>query len=301
MEDFAEKHFNVEFSNNVTFTMRQTPGFAKMLAGSTADYTGNTKARIQNKFGRLRMQPKNGRNSDTDNTDISSTVRFIKPNPMGTVAPLVDIEDQQETSLDLGSPIVKEVAEAAEVYHDDMFFKGFFGNAYAGEGGDDLVGFKQTNVVPHGGTGLTKEKLLATRELLRARNAPFGREMPVILLQPEDETDLFLIDEYASFDYNGGKPLADGEVKPWLGFRFMAINPDEDSLPTSFANFFADAGATRQLPVIFPSGMHRGVWTEFMGYVDRRPDKNQSEQFWGAARSSAARLDEDLAFIIQTQ
>lgn len=300
-EDFSEKHRNTSFSNNVTATLRQEPGLAAMLAGSTANYTGNAKARIENRFGRLKMQDKTGRNNDTNNTDINSTVRFIKPGKLNTVAPLADIADFQETMIDLGQPLVKEVADAAKTYHDDMFFQGFFGNGYEGEDGDTTVAFKAANTVVHGGVGITLPKLIALREKMRKRNAPFYKEQPVLFLQPEDESDLLAIDQYVNSDYTGSRPLETGEIKPWMGFRFFAVNPDSDSLPKSYANFFADGGTTRRLPAFFPSGMHRGVWTEFMGKVGQRADKDYSWQYWGAARSAVVRTDEDLAFILETQ
>lgn len=300
-EDFAKNHRNVSFSNNVTATLRQKSGLFSVLCGSSDDYTGNSKSRIENRFDLLQMQDKNGRNNDTNNTDIDSVARWIKPGKLNTVAPLADIADFQETMVDLGAPLVNGVSDAARRYHDDMVFKGFFGNAYAGEEGDDVVPFKTANVVPHGGTGLTKNKLIALRELIRKRNAPFYEQSPIIVLQPEDESDLLQIEEYVNMDYSGSRVLETGEIKPWLGFRFMPVNPDARSLPKSYGNFFTDGGATRQLPVIFPSGLHRGRWVEFMGKIDQRPDKDYSWQYWGAARSAVVRTDEDLAFIIQNQ
>lgn len=300
-ENFAEKHRNVRFSNNVEATLRQEPGLHRIVCGSSDNYSGDAKARITNRFGRLKMEEKTERNGDTDNVDPSSTTRWIKPGKMHRVAPLLDITDFDETSVDLGSPMVSEVSQAALTYHDDMAMAGFFGNGYEGEGGDTVVPFKAANIVPHGGTGLTKAKLLQLRTLIRKRNAPLMRVKPIILLQPEDEAQLLSINEYASFDYNGSKPLVDGEIKPWMGFRFFGINPDQDSLPKSYANFFSDAGATRNLPVIFPNGLHRGVWHEFMGKISQRDDKDYSWQYWGAARSAVVRTDEDLAFILKTQ
>lgn len=299
--DFAEKHRNTLFSNNVTATLRQTPGMYPMLCGSTASYTGNQKARIENRFGRLKMQPKVGRNTDTNHTDIDSIVRFIKPGPQNVVATLLDKQDYHETLVDLGAPLVKEVAEAARTYHDDMTFAGFFGNGYSGADGDMAETFKSANIIAHGGVGLTKDKLIALREMMRKRNAPYGREMPIILLHPEDESDLLAINEYVNQDFTSARPLELGEIKPWMGFRYVAVNPDSESLPQSFASFFTDSGTTRNLPVIFPSGLHRGVWQEFDGRVSERDDKDYSTQYWGAARSAVVRTDEDLAFMIRTK
>lgn len=298
---FSEKHRNVEFSNNVTATLRQEPGLGRLMAGSTADYSGNSKARIENRFGRLTMSEKTERNGDTDTTDLKSVARWIKPGRTKTVAPLIDPDDQMEVSLDLGSPALKEVAEAAAAYHDDMLFKAFFGTAYTGEGGDTPVPFKASNVIAHGGTGLTYEKIVQLRSLMRLRNAPLKSEMPIWYIQSEDQADLERMEEYKSFDYNGARPLEDGELKPFMGFRWIPINPDAEALPESNASFFEDGGATRVNPIVFPKGMHLGIWNMFTGYVDRRTDKNQAMQYWGGSRVAGARTDEDCCFIVKNQ
>jgi len=300
-DNFADQHRNIFFSNNVTATLRQDPGMLYPLCGSIGNYSGNKKARIENRFGRLKMEEKQGRNTDTNNTDIDSVARWVAPGKKANVAPLLDREDSETTSVDLGSPLVAEVAAAAATYHDDMFGVGFFGNAWTGELGDTAVPFKNANIIAHGGTGLTLDKLIATRELLRKRHVNIQREKPIILLQPEDETDLLQIPEYKSHDYNGSRPLEEGEIKPFMGFRFFSITPDAESMPKSYGNFFANAGATRQLPVFVPSGLHRGVWVEFWGKISDRGDKNHSDQFYGEARSAVVRTDEDKCFILQTQ
>ena len=300
-ENFAEQHRNIEFSNNVTATLRMEPGLVYPLCGSMASYTGNKKARIENRFGRVRMEEKQGRNSDTNTTDMDSVARWIAPGRKANVAPLIDREDMEVTSVDLASPIVKEVADAAATYHDDMFGVGYFGNAYSGELGDTAIPFKSANTIVHGAAGLTLDKLLALREMMRKRNVNIMREKPIILLMPEDETDLLQIAEYKNADFNASKPLVEGEIKPFMGFRFISITPDAESMPKSFASFFTDSGVTRQLPAFVPSGLHRGVWTEFFGKITERDDKNFSQQFYGEARSAVVRTDEDKCFILQTR
>ena len=300
-ENFAENVRNVEFSNNVTMTLRETPGMLYPMCGSTQSYTGNKAARIENRFARLKMQERTERNGDTRNSDIDNTVRFIVPGKLADVAPLLDPDDAEVTSVDLGSALVNEVAQATVTYHDDMFIRGFYGNGWSGEAGNVAVPFKSANILAHGGLGITLNKLLALKELMRTRHVNVSRDKPIILLPPPDVTALEKIEEYKNSLYNDSKPLVDGEIKPWLGFRFFTVVPDAESLPSSYANFYQDAGLTRNLPVIVPSGMHRGVWREFKGSIDDRADKGHSTQFWGAARSAVARTDEDKAFIVQTQ
>ncbi|KPH59183.1 phage capsid protein [Novosphingobium sp. ST904] len=295
------KHRNTTFSNNVTYTLSEEPGIHAVLCGSSDDYEGNAKARITNRFDDIEMQEKGSRGGDTNNTEMGSAVRYIKPGRLNTVAPLADLEDFQETMVDLGSPLVRGVAKAGKKYHDDMCFRGFFGNGYEGEGGDDIVPFKPSNVIESGGVGLVLPKLLAARELARKRHAPFSTEPPIIILQAEDETELLKIEEYKNSRYSGKTPLVGAEIVPFMGFRFIPFQADRKSLPTSYANFFANGGAKRRLPMIFPSGMHRGRWVEFMGKISERPDKDYAMQYWGAARSACVRTDEDLAFIIETE
>lgn len=300
-ENFAEAHRNVTFNNNVTATLRQEPGMLYPLCGTQNDYSGSKAARIENRFGRLRMRPRTERNGDTNNADLNSLARHIKVGPSYNIAPLIDRDDKKVTEVDLTSPAVRETADAARTYHDDMFGIGYFGNGWEGETGDTAVAFKAANILAHGGTGVTKAKLIDMRELIRKRNNKTMREKPIMFLFPEDESQLLSIQEYADIDTNDFKPLVDGEIKPWLGFRFVCVNPDAESLPDSYALYFQDAGATRRLPVFMPSGMHRGVWTEFWGKISERDDKSFSEQIYGEARSACVRTDEDKCFIFQSQ
>lgn len=300
-EHFSEKHRNTLFTNTVTASLRQKPGIGKMICGSKSSYTGNSAASIDNRFGRLTASAKTGRNVDTDTTELNSVVRWIKPGETHTVAPVIDPDDQMEVSINLGSPAMDEVADAISAYHDDEVFLGFFGSALTGKSGSTAVPFKVGNVIAHSSTGLTHAKLLEARELLRKRNVNFQAEAPIIILQPDDVTDLMNIEQYRSVDYNGQKPLVTGELVPWLGFRFIEFNPDAASVPRALEHFITDGGSTRQLPVICPRGMHMGVWDEFTGRVDELPGKNYSTQYFGSSRVAATRIDEDLAFIIQTQ
>lgn len=298
-ENFAEQHRNVEFTNNVEATLRQTPGMLYPLCGSSASYSGSKAARILNRFGRVKMTERTTRNGDTPTTDITSLVRFIKPGRTNDVALLIDPDDEEVTDVDLGSPLVNEVASAAATYHDDMFIGGFFGNGWTGEAGDVAVPFKAANIIDHGGVGITQAKLMALEALIRQRHVNVSREKPIIMLTATDKTALDSIEEYKNSLYNENKPLADGEIKPWGIFRFFHFEPAAESLPLNYANIMTGAGY-RQLPVIIQSGMHRGVWHEFKGRLGERADKSYAKQTYGSARSACTRTDEDKAFILRT-
>lgn len=295
---FAEKHRNIGFSNAVSYELRQKPGILYPLVGSTENYSGQASHRIDNRFDELEMERQAVRNEDTNLTDPDSVLRWIKANPARDVAVLIDKNDKKLTEVKIGDPIARQVAVAAQRVHDDEWLLGYFGNAWTGETGDTAIPFPGANVVQDGGTGLTKNKLLELRQMMATNDVDFEAEMPVILLTPEAETDLFLINEYVNSDYQDGHPLARGEVKPWMGFRFIRFNPDSPKA-YKYGGALTKTGNIRSLPAFLPSGLHRGVWTEFFGRISERDDKKYNEQVYGEARSAVVRVNEDKTYLIE--
>lgn len=301
---WAEQLRNVEFQNNVTHELRQEPGILYPLAGSMANYAGSKSARIESRFGQLQLQKKTTRNGDTNNVDPSANNRFIRKPGSANVAPLLDRDDMKATSIDMKAPVVMETAMATRQYHDDAFLAGWWGDGYTGEAGEISVAFPAANKVPinFGGApiGISRAKLVELKRLMRKANVNFKAEKPIILLDADAEADLFSIPEYINFDYNDSKPLVDGEVKPWMGFRFLQANlGDPTAYPISAALF--QVGGVNRLPVIVPSGIHRGVWTEFFSDIGPRRDKQMSEQIYAEAESTAVRTDEKKAWFIETK
>lgn len=295
---FAEEHRNVGYSNAVTFEMRQRPGLLYPMVGSTANYSGQASHRIENRFDELEMERQTGRNEDTNLTDPDSLTRWIKANKARDVAVLLEKNDQKVTEVKLGDPIARQIARAAQRVHDDEWLLGYFGNGWTGETGDTAVPFPSANIVEHGSTGLTKAKLIELQELMMLNDVDFESEMPVVLITPRQRSDLFGITEYVNADYQEGKPLARGEIKPWLGFRFVTFNPDSPKA-YKYGGALTKDGTTRSLPAFLPSGLHRGVWTEFYGRMSERADKKYNEQIYGEARSAVVRVNEDLTYLVE--
>jgi hypothetical protein len=302
-ENWAETLRSVDYRNNVTHELKQQPGVIYPLAGSTATYSSKS-AEIEQRFAGLQLQKKTTRNGDTNNVDPSASTRFTKKPGSSNVAPLLDRDDKNATNVDMKSPVVMETADAVRAYHDDAAMVGWWGNGWTGETGDVAVPFTAGNKVAHnyGGVsaGLTKNKLIELRRLLGTANVSMKRDKPIILLDPDAESDLLQINEYTNTDYNNSQPLVDGEIKPWLGFRFMSVNlSDPVAFPQSSPLF--TVGGLHRLPVIIPSGVHRSVWVEFFGKITERDDKQFSEQIYAEAESNWTRTDEKKAWFIETK
>lgn len=297
-EDFAEGIRTNEFTLAVDFELNQKPGKLPPLCGSSAPYVGKG-AQLVDRFGDMNLEEKQNRNEDTNITDPDVTRRWIKKPKSADAATLLDRDDQKATKVGLQSPIAQQIARGVRRYHDDQFLVGYWGDAWIGEdNAETAVPFDTGNIIPINASGFTKAKLHLLREAMGLADNDLEEEMPVILLDVKSESDLLQIDEYAKVDYNDFKPLVRGEIKPWLGFRFVKLNL------TSAAAFPVGSGlsipGTDQvnLPAFFPSGLHRGVWTEFFGDIGPRRDKKMSEQIYAEACSAIVRLNEAKCFAL---
>jgi hypothetical protein len=290
-DDNFEETRTVEYQLAVEYELNQVPGKLYPLAGSSGTYSDKG-AQLIDRFGDLDLEEKQNRNEDTNNTDIDVTRRFIKKPKSADVAPLIDRDDMKATKLDLKSPVAVQTGKAVRRYHDDKFLQGYFGNAWTGEDGDTAVPFDTNNIVAAGGTGLTKAKLLELREMMNLNDVDTEAEMPVILLDPISETDLLNISEYVNSDFQDGHPLVRGEIKPWLGFRFVKANLTSARGYPVGSELVVPAANQVALPAFVPSGLHRGIWTEFFGRVSERNDKKHSWQIYAEACSAVVRVDE---------
>lgn len=289
-DDGYDEVRTVEYNLAVEHELNQTPGKLSPLHGSTDGYQDKG-AQLIDRFGHLDLEEKQARNEDTNNTDVNVERRFIKKPKSADVAPLIDRDDQKQTKVDLNSPIAKSTGLAVRRYHDKQWLKGYFGNGWTGEDGDIAVPFDANNIVDLG-AGFTKAALLKLREQMNLGDVDTESEEPVILLDPESETDLLSITEYVDADFNETRPLVRGEIKPWLGFRFVRANLKSRKAFGDAVDLLVPAPNHIALPAFVPSGLHRGVWTEFWGKISERNDKKHSTQIYAEACSAVVRVDE---------
>lgn len=284
----------VDYRLAVEHELNQTPGKLSPLHGSSDSYQDKG-AQLIDRFGHLDLEEKQARNEDTNNTDVNVERRFIKKPKSADVAPLIDRDDQKQTKVDLNSPIAQSTGLAVRRYHDKQWLKGYFGNGWTGEDGDTAVPFDANNIIDLGGN-FTKDALLELREQMNLGDVDTESEEPIVLLDPQSETGLLKIPEYVDADFNETRPLVRGEIKPWLGFRFVRANLKSRKAFGDAVDLLVPAPNHIALPAFVPSGLHRGVWTEFWGKITERNDKKHSTQIYAEACSAVARVDEAKTF-----
>ena len=295
----------VEFRGAVELALAENRGLFRPLAVQGSEH--GKAIEITDRFSRLTMQRINERHGKTQHTLPTVERRWIKKQKRSAVAVPIDADDRTSTKVDVKSPIVMGVADAARQYHDDQWLLGFYGIAYVGEEGASTVTFKNANIIPadHGETansyvGLTLAKINQLRFLARRR---YARQTATDRLHMGSTAyeirDLFGIDKFLNGDYRNTKPLENGEPSDFLGVKFVPAEIDDAAQYPEAAALAVNGSGHRRLPCWFPSGMYYNTWTEFEGHTDTRADMNHDEQVAGYSNGRAARTHEDKCFIVE--
>lgn len=301
-ENWPETTRTTAYSLAVSYELNETPGKLSMLPGNSMPCSDKLQE-LEDRFDDLYLEEKLTRNEDTNTSDTSVVRRWMAKPKSADVATLLDRDDMRATRVDIGSPIAVQTAKGVRRYHDDRFLVGYWGDALEGEDeGAPLtaVPFDNSNIIPINSTGLTKAKLLLLREAMGLADNDMEQEQPIVLLDVKSETELLQIEEYVNTDYSGmgWTPLVRGEIKPWLGFRFVCVNLTSPRAFPSGSSLCIPGTDQVNLPAFFPSGLVRGVWEEFFGDIGPRRDKKMSQQIYAEACSTVTRVNEAKCFAI---
>jgi hypothetical protein len=223
-EDWAEGVRTTSFQLAVEYDLNAKPGKLSPSRRHPSPYSDKMVEVVDRFDDEGGLDNKTARNEDTTYTDPSSTRRWIKKPQTADTAVLIDRDDMKATRVDIKSPMAVRTGNKVRRYHDNQWLNGFFGNAYSDETGSTTVTFDSNNIIAHGSAGLTKAKLITLRQMMLLNDVDIEEEEPILLIDPLSESDLLGITEYANADYNESKPLVRGEIKPWLGFRFVRCN-----------------------------------------------------------------------------
>lgn len=294
-ENYPEDLRTVDFQLAVEYELNQKPGKLKPLVGDEKPHTGKG-IQLIDRYGDINLEEKQNRNEDTNYTSVDVTRRWIKKPKSADAAQLIDRDDARATKVDMHSPISVQMAKGVLRYHDDKWLEGYFGPAYVGEEGDTTVPFNSSNIIPHGSTGFTKAKLLSVREEMLLNDVDMEAEMPICLIDPLSETELLSIEEYIKADYTPGHALVRGEIKPWLGFRFIRSNLTSSKAYPVGSGLVVPGANQVALPVFVLSGLYRGVWEEFWGDVGPNRAKKRALDIFAEACSAVTRVDEDKCY-----
>lgn len=143
---------------------------------------------------------------------------------------MLEKNHEMRTAVDFRSSYVSRTVEAFKRSKSIEVFKGMYNPAYTGKNGTTVVNFDYTNqTVPvtlgatSGNAGLTKEKIIKGRELLKIAGWDLRNSMytPYLNVSAKQLSDLLETVEFTSRDYAEVQSLESGEKSGWLGCEFI--------------------------------------------------------------------------------
>lgn len=303
VENWPENDRTIAYTLKVTNELNQKPGkFTQHFTEENSGPCSGTIKILEDRFDIINLETQNGRTDDTNYVDIGNQRRAIRKRKPADAAILLGRHDRQSTDINIEAVPPQKLADAVRRYHDDAFFDpngGFYGNAYTGEYGQTAVPFTPGNIIPHGGTGITKAKLQALMKGFNDNDVDTENEMPILMVDNQGLIDIQNIPEFASWDYNEDRPLMTGEIESlrgFMGFRFIRANLLSSRAYPSASSVIVPAAGQISLPAFVPSGLYRGVWTDFFYRMGENPAKKHQMQQYAEACSAITRVDEKKCF-----
>jgi len=247
-------------------------------------------------MGSVEMQDVTQRFAPMGRVDAATDRRWVFPVD-SDLPQMVDSFDKLRLLVDPESKMVENGVIAAGRRLDKHILNAFFADAKTGVAGAATTSFTSGNEVDVsvGGANsrLNVEKLLAVKELMRAKFVDFEREQIYAILTAKDESALLKEIQIISSDFNGDAPvMQDGRITRFLGINFIYCELAETVL----------AGTNEvTIPVWVKSGMHLGMWNEITSDIAQRKDiQGLPWQAYIYMTAGATRIDEDKVYAIES-
>ena len=231
-----------------------------------------------NQVGITAVQEVTVKNGDSPQNEVTTQRRWFAPRTFNW-GHLFDRLDKIRTMGDPNNMYALAAKKAFGRNEDDIIIENFFGTNKTGQGGATSTSFDANNVIAHGSSGMSVEKLLKARTILLANEIDLDAEKPTVVLTARQIQELMNDAKYINIQY--GKPiLDDGELKSFLGFNFV----HKENLPVS--------SSIRSIPVFVKSCVALGEWETMLIDFSSRKDKQSKPYLYMEHTIGATRLDE---------
>lgn len=276
MSDAITTYYETEYSKNWEMLAQQTDS---RLGAAVTPTTITGKRRKFNQLDVGSMTEVTTRKGDTPDGDSTGVAYWLYRRKFERVIVFDEDDEMQLGTISLpDSDEVASMTAASNRTKDDVVIQSFDATRYIGENGTTSDTFLSAmsiavDYVASGSTansGLTLAKIARAKKLLDEQEVEDGERYFVHSAQQLQ--DMLLIDKMTSEDYASVKALVQGEMKMFLGFKFvrserLTRNTSTD-VRTCFAWHksaikFADGGRNVHMDVL-PSRRHckqiRGVY-----------------------------------------
>lgn len=198
------------------------------------------------------------------------------------IAKFIDKSDDIRTLADPTSATVMSGGWGLGREIDLTIYNAARGTAYTGKVGGTSVVLPSTQKVAAGGTNMTVDKLLSTKEILDGND--YTEEGRTIVIGSSALASMLDEVEIKSADYNTVKALVRGDINTFLGFDFIRIS---DTL-------LATDGANEQYLIAYArKAMGLAIGQDVTSRIDEIPENHYMKQLYFSMSMGASRLEEE--------
>lgn len=269
--------FAQQFADNFRHVAQQTKSRYEPYCMVEPNINGISKT--INRLGQRTAQRRLTRHSDTPLNDQPHSTRFIDLFDWED-GDMLDDQDKIRMLVDPKSDYVKALVNGLNRAKDDVFISAALGNARATSGNVALIAGQK---IANGGTGLTKAKVIQTKQLFRANEADeyVGEEL-YFTYADKQLNDLLSDTTLTNADFIALRFLQEGNVNTkWMGFTWIP----SQRLPL--------AGGIRSCFAWAKSGMCLGFAENIVTKVGEDPSKSFNTRIYGKMSLGAVRVEEE--------
>lgn len=144
----------------------------------------------------------------------------------------IDGDDQLFDATDASSGLSEVWSAAAAREKDRLYINAAIGTAYRGRYGQNAPqALPSSQIIPHGGTGLTEEKVRTGVAMIRRAHPDLMEPIVTMVTSYQLNVDLMDDDKVVSNDYNEMRPLRDLRLPFYLGTYFKVVEDYADYHP----------------------------------------------------------------------
>lgn len=291
--------FTTQFSTLLELKLQQMGSLFRGRVDERA-YVGKMASPV-NQLNATAARAPTGRYATLQPDDNGFTRRWVFPAEREK-AQLIDTFDELQTIVDPKSQYVQGAAMAFGRAVDDIIIQAAFGTNQTGQDAASLTPETfNTNLttaaspgfqigVQYGAsvnTGLTIQKMIELRRALRHYHVDLEMDPVTLVIGSQQEADLLSQVQVVSTEFNDKPVLVDGRVTRFLGFDILVSERLQYTSTTRLCLAFAK------------SGLHLGVWKDFLNRITIRYDlSSQPYQIYTQMMIGATRTQPGKVFQI---
>ena len=218
-----------------------------------------------------------GRHSDGPLVSTDHTRRWMYPITKEW-GEMVDKDDEKMMLISPASSYARVGMAALQRVKDKIVYDALRGSAASGHGGATPVVLPTASKIAVGGTGLTLDKILLTKEKMDTAEIP--EEGRVFVASSQQIRNMLNEQKITSADYVGVKALVEGHVNTFMGFNFIRYERQAKVTNDRFCVAF------------HPRSIVYGVWHDIVSTINTIPMKRNGIYVFMDVKVGAVRVEE---------